>query len=299
MLRKRRYFPTLLRILRTPHILSKVVLFVKIPSSDDGVCSLSAAQQRISANHLKRRRPERDKMDVKKDAHANSSLESDLREAWAAKGFELAYQPQVDLRTQRVTGFEALLRWQHPVRGNVPPNDFIPLAEQIGLIDEIGQWVLERACYDAVAWPTEVSVAVNVSPLQLKKSDLAARVAAVLSKSGLSPSRLELEITESVALPDDAASLGILNTLRQSGVGIVMDDFDIGYSALGYMIKFPFSKIKIDRSFIDKVSKDKRRHQTAITIVRSVIELCKKLNIVCSAEGVETEEQLAMLVAAD
>lgn len=226
-------------------------------------------------------------------------LEKDLREVCAAKGFEIAYQPQVNLRTQRVTTFEALLRWNHPVRGSVPPAEFIVVAEEIGLIGEIGQWILQRACRDAIHWPNDVGVAVNVSALQLADIAFPTIVAAALSASGLDASRLELEVTETIGIPDDSPTWPILRALRNAGVGIVMDDFDIGYSALGYLVKFPFSKIKIDRSFVDKIPQDENRHETAITIVRSIIELCKDLNITCLAEGVETREQLSTLMQAN
>jgi PAS domain S-box-containing protein len=236
---------------------------------------------------------------IAKANQAKRLLEADLRDVCASKGFELEYQPQVNLRTQRVTTFEALLRWRHPVRGNVPPAEFIPLAEEIGLIGEIGQWVLERACQDAVAWPPDIRLAVNVSPLQLNDAAMPALVAAALRLSGLAPSRLELELTESVAMPEGPACLAALQTIRNSGVGIVMDDFDIGYSGLGSLLEFPFTKVKIDRSFIEKLPQDEHRHKAAIAIVRSIIGLCKEMEMTCLAEGVETEEQLRLLMEAN
>jgi PAS domain S-box-containing protein len=226
-------------------------------------------------------------------------LERDLREVCAAKGFDIAYQPQVDLRTERVTTFEALIRWNHPHRGNVPPADFIEIAEEIGLIGEIGQWVLERACREATSWPKDVGLAVNVSALQLADITFPAIVAAALTASGLPASRLELEVTETRAMLDNPVKMIVLRAIRESGVGIAMDDFDIGYSALGYLLNFPFSKIKSDRSFIDKLPQDEHRHKAAITIVRSIIGLCKDLKITCLAEGVETEEQLTALMKAN
>jgi diguanylate cyclase (GGDEF)-like protein/PAS domain S-box-containing protein len=233
------------------------------------------------------------------DAETRLRLERALREVCAAKGFDIAYQPQVDLRTERVTAFEALIRWRDPVLGDVSPAEFIALAEKVGLIREIGQWVLERACRDAMGWPDDVGLAVNVSAIQLMDGDFPAIVAAALSASGLAASRLELEVTETTAMPADPITLAVLRAIRESGVGIVMDDFDIGYSALGYLLNFPFSKIKIDRSFTDKLPQDKHRHETAITIVRSIIGLCKDLKMTCLAEGVETEEQLATLMRAN
>lgn len=236
---------------------------------------------------------------VGEDSEARMLLERDLRETCAAKGFDIAYQPQVDLRTERVTTFEALIRWHHPNRGDVSPAKFIALAEEIGLIGEISQWVLERACREAVDWPKDIGLAVNVSALQLKDIAFPDIVSAALAAAGLSPSRLELEVTETSVMPDDPIALAVLRTIKDSGVGIVMDDFDIGYSAFGRIISFPFSKIKIDRSFIDKISHEKYRHEVAIAVVRSIIELCQELNITCLAEGVENEEQLATLMEAN
>ena len=236
---------------------------------------------------------------VVQDIETRLQLERDLREACAAKGFDIVYQPQVDLRTERVTAFEALIRWHHPDRGDVSPTEFIVLAEETGLIGEIGQWVLERACWDAMTWPEDVGLAVNVSALQVADIALPAIVGAALAATGLAPSRLELEVTETRMMPNDSATLGVLRSISDSGIGIVMDDFDVGYSALGYLLKFPFSKIKIDRSFIDSIPRDENCHKAAIAIVRSIIGLCNELNITCLAEGVETEEQLAMLMQAN
>jgi diguanylate cyclase (GGDEF)-like protein/PAS domain S-box-containing protein len=236
---------------------------------------------------------------VQKDSEQRLRLERDLRAVCESKGFGIAYQPQVNLRTERVTTFEALIRWRDPIRGDVPPAEFIVLAEEIGLIAEIGQWVLERACREAMEWPDDVGLAVNVSALQLSDPAFPTIVAAALSASGLAASRLELEVTETTAIQNDPATLTVLRAIRESGVGIVMDDFDIGYSALGYLVNFPFSKIKIDRSFIDKLPHDEHHHKVAIAIVRSIIGLCQDLKITCLAEGVETDEQLATLMQAN
>ena len=203
-------------------------------------------------------------LQIAKTNQAKRLLEAELRDVCASKGFELEYQPQVNLCTQRVTTFEALLRWRHPVRGNVPPAEFILIAEEIGLIGEIGQWVLERACRDAATWTADLRLAVNVSPLQFNDAAMPALVAAALRLSGLAPSRLELELTESVAMPEGPACLAALQTIRNSGVGIVMDDFDIGYSGLGSLLDFPFTKVKIDRSFIERLPHDEHRHKAAI-----------------------------------
>lgn len=232
-------------------------------------------------------------------AATRRQLETDLRAVCAAKGFDIVYQPQVDLRTERVKTFEALIRWHHPDRGEVSPAEFILVAEEIGLIGEIGQWVLERACRDATIWPQEVGVAVNVSALQLEDTAFPAIVAAALAAAGLAPSRLELEVTETRVMPDDAVTLAILRAIQASGVGIVLDDFDIGYSALGYLLNFPFCKVKIDRCFIDKLPRTESNHGAAIKIVNAIIGLCKDLRIVCLAEGVETDEQLSALMQAN
>jgi diguanylate cyclase (GGDEF)-like protein/PAS domain S-box-containing protein len=232
---------------------------------------------------------------AEENAEYRQELERDLREACAVENFELAFQPKISLITKQVTGFEALVRWHHPVRGHVSPTAFIPISEEIGLIDDIGQWVLQQACREASTWPAHVSVAVNLSPLQLKNASLPAAVAAALQMSGLSPSRLELEITENAVITTGSIDLTVLRTIQDIGVQIVMDDFDVGYSALGRLLHFPFNKIKIDQSFINKIGEDEKAHVTARHIVRAIIGLCEDLNIICTAEGVETEEQLAFL----
>ena len=221
---------------------------------------------------------------------AKRSLELDLRAALRLDQFELFYQPLVDTALGRVAGFEALLRWRHPERGLVSPASFIPLAEEIGLIQEIGDWVIETACAEAVSWPDDIKVAVNLSPLQFRNRLLASWVATCLSKAGLSPSRLELEITESVLLADSQAVLTILNELKLLGVSISMDDFGTGYSSLSYLRKFPFDKIKIDQCFTRSLFET-----DGLAIVRAVIGLGRSLNMAVVAEGVETCEQLRVL----
>jgi diguanylate cyclase (GGDEF)-like protein/PAS domain S-box-containing protein len=253
----------------------------------------------MASSDYRRERVARTHGSVEDDPQTRLRRETNLRNVCAAKGFTIAYQPQIDLRSERVTTFEALIRWDDPDRGDVSPAQFIPLAEEIGLIGEIGQWVLEQACRDAMNWPEDVGLAVNVSALQIADSTFPAIVGAALAASGLAPSRLELEITETKMVPNDPVTVAVLNAITESGVGIVIDDFDIGYSALGYLVNFPFSKIKIDRSFIDELAQDKHRHEAAITIVRSIIGLCKDLKITCLAEGVETEEQLTTLMQAN
>jgi diguanylate cyclase (GGDEF)-like protein len=222
---------------------------------------------------------------------ARRALELDLRRALAAEEFELFYQPTVDLRSGHVRGFEALIRWQHPERGMIPPADFIPLAEEIGLIIPLGHWVLQCACRDAASWPAEMKVAVNLSSAQFAAPGLVESVAEALQGSGLSPSRLELEITETVMMQDTEATLAILRALRELGVSIAMDDFGTGYSSLSYLRKFPFNRVKIDRSFIE----DLESSASGAAIVRAIMELCGSLGMESTAEGVETEEQLRHL----
>jgi len=220
---------------------------------------------------------------------ARRSLEIDLRNAVANGEFQLFYQPQVDAVTERITGCEALLRWNSPTRGMVPPTEFIPLAEEIGLIVPIGEWVLKQACCEAASWTEPVRVAVNLSPAQFKSRSVMQSVINALAVSGLDASRLELEITESVLLHDNEATLATLHQLRSFGIKISMDDFGTGYSSLSYLRSFPFDKIKIDRSFIKDIS-DKG---DCAAIVKAVAGLGKGLGIATTAEGVETLEQLA------
>jgi diguanylate cyclase (GGDEF)-like protein len=218
-------------------------------------------------------------------------LEADLRRAIAEEQFEVFYQPLVEARRQVLVGFEALLRWRHPVRGLVSPADFIPVAEETGLIKAMGDWVLFRACTDAMAWPDHLKIAVNLSPVQFIKGRLAEEVERSLTLSGLAPHRLELEITESVLLQDNEATLGILHRLRDLGVRISMDDFGTGYSSLSYLRRFPFDKIKIDKSFVQNL----QQGQGSIEIIRAVVGLGKALGMDVLAEGVETLQQLSIL----
>jgi diguanylate cyclase (GGDEF)-like protein len=229
------------------------------------------------------------RMDAK--ARARRELALDLREAIRADGFEIHYQPLVDIRSSEVTGCEALLRWNHPVRGPVSPTEFIAVAEETGLITELGEWVLRHACIEAASWPDHVKLAVNVSPLQFKSQTLALRVVQALAESGLPAHRLELEITEAVLIRDDEAALAILHQLRAIGVRIALDDFGTGYSSLSYLRRFPFDKIKIDRSFI----KDLSEADGSSSIVQAVVTIADARNIVTTAEGVETQQQLELL----
>ncbi|MGO7209726.1 putative bifunctional diguanylate cyclase/phosphodiesterase [Rhizobium ruizarguesonis] len=219
------------------------------------------------------------------------ALEADLRAAVENEEFELHYQPLYDLSQRRICGFEALIRWNHPVRGRVPPMDFIPLAEEVGLIVDIGRWVLRRACNDAVQWPEGIKVAVNVSAIQFSSSDLTRDVGEALAAAALSPSRLELEITESVLMENLSEVLPILHALKERGIRISMDDFGTGYSSLSYLSSFPFDKIKIDKSFVNDIVHNKEAH----AIMHAIILLGDALGMRVTVEGVETAAQLALL----
>ena len=219
------------------------------------------------------------------------TFEDDLRHAVALDDFEVHYQPIVKARTQELTGFEALMRWRHPKQGLISPMEFIPVAEEIGLIQAIGAWVLTQACLDAVKWPVDVKVAVNLSPLQFQDTQLVDDVLHALTKSGLQASRLELEITESVLLQDGDTTIDILHRLHRLGIRISMDDFGTGYSSLSYLRRFPFDKIKIDQSFVRSMEIEKG----SVEIIRAVVGLGKALDMEVLAEGVETAKQLAIL----
>jgi len=219
---------------------------------------------------------------------AREELKIDLVAAMANDELVIEYQPSIDVRTGAVASFEALLRWRHPLKGIIPPSEFIPLAEEAGLIVGIGDWVLNQACREARNWPASVAVAVNVSAAQFRGRLFALRVAEVLAKSGLHPRRLELEITETLLLSGSDENLQRLRDLRQLGVRIALDDFGTGYSSLGYLQRFPFDRIKIDRSFVV----DLATRQESRTLVKAVIELGHSLNMRITAEGVETTEQL-------
>ena len=222
---------------------------------------------------------------------ARRALESDLRKALPAGEFELYYQPLVTLETGVISGFEALLRWHHPVRGMVAPGEFIPVAEEIGLIVPIGEWVLRQACAEAAAWPDDLKVAVNLSPVQFKKGNLPQLVLATLASTGLPAARLELEITESIFLANSETNLATLRRLRALGIGISMDDFGTGYSGLSYLRAFPFDKIKIDRSFISELGES----TDCMAIIKAITNLGSSLGIPTLAEGAETEKQFAQL----
>ena len=226
-------------------------------------------------------------------AQARRGLEADLRRAIAVQEFELYYQPLVDARSGEITAAEALVRWRHPERGLVSPADFIPLAEETGLIGPLGQWVLRTACSQAVRWPSHIRVAVNLSPAQFRDLRLAETVKAALNASGLAADRLELEITEGVLLADEERTLATLNRLRAAGVSISMDDFGTGYSSLSYLRRFPFDKIKVDQSFVRQCPSDPE----SAAIVRAIITMGSCLGMTITVEGVETAEQFAFTAA--
>ncbi len=218
-------------------------------------------------------------------------MEQDLKAAMERGEFELYFQPLLDLTTSEVVSFEALLRWKHPKRGFVSPGEFIPVAEECGLIGPIGEWVLRTACAKAAAWPQPWSLAVNISPLQFRYKSLTSLVKSALRTSGLKPQRLELEITETVILGNEKHNITVLNDIRNLGVRIAMDDFGTGYSSLSYLRAFPFDKIKIDQSFVRDLPQD----ENALSIIRAITGLAQSLGVRITAEGVETEAQLKAL----
>lgn len=230
-------------------------------------------------------------MEMDARLQARRALELDLREALTEDWFELYYQPLFDLKRNAIGGFEALLRWNHPVRGMISPTEFIPIAEEIGLITQLGEWVLKQACREAQTWPSGIRIAVNVSPAQFRTGQLASAVTGALAQSGLDPSRLDLEITESVILANTGSTMETLQKIRALGVRISMDDFGTGYSSLSYLRSFPFDKVKIDQSFI----RDLDSKADSSVIVGAIIGLCKSLGMLVTAEGVETQAQLDFL----
>jgi diguanylate cyclase (GGDEF)-like protein len=226
--------------------------------------------------------------------HARRNLERELRDALANGEFELHYQPFVNVRTGEISGFEALLRWKHPRRGLVPPAEFIPLAEETGLIVPLGEWVLRTACAEAAKWPANLRIAVNLSPAQFRSKELVPVIVGALANSGITSQRLELEVTETVIMHDSEAVFAALGQLRKLGVRIALDDFGTGYSSLSFLQKFPFDKIKIDRSFVEELSSPRDESRQ---IARAVVRFAVSLGKTTTAEGVETREQLDILRA--
>jgi diguanylate cyclase (GGDEF)-like protein len=233
------------------------------------------------------------KPEMDAQVRARRVLETDLRQAIVDGGFEVYYQPCLGLQNNEITGCEALLRWRHPQRGMISPADFIPIAEETGLINQLGEWVLTTACMEAASWPNNVHLAVNVSPVQFRSGTLALKVIAALAASGLAASRLELEITEAVLIRDDDAALAVLHQLRAIGVRIALDDFGTGYSSLSYLQRFPFDKIKIDRCFVTDIAEP----EGSSCIVQAVVNIATERRMTTTAEGVETEQQRQLLRA--
>ena len=219
-------------------------------------------------------------------------LEDELRQALRAQQFEIHYQVETDINS-KIVGFEALLRWNHPERGLLYPIDFIKLAEETALIVPIGEWVLRQACAAAMTWPANIKIAVNLSAYQFRGSTLAHTVVSALATSGLSASRLELEITEAALLNDREATLQTLHHMKRLGVQITMDDFGVGYSSLNYLRLFPFDKVKIDRSLIHELGKS----PDCDVIFKAVVDVGAKLGFSTTAEGVETQEQSRLAIA--
>jgi EAL domain-containing protein (putative c-di-GMP-specific phosphodiesterase class I) len=227
------------------------------------------------------------------EAEARRTLEADLRDALAKGEFQLFYQPFMNLAQGKVTGCEALLRWHHPARGPVAPAEFIPLAEETGLIIPLGEWILRQACAEAARFPETIRVAVNVSVVQFRNPHFVPFVVSALAAAGLSPHRLELEITETVLLEESEATLKTLHHLRSLGVRVALDDFGTGYSSLSYLSSFPFDKLKIDRSFVSGLG----TNPDCAAIVRAIVGLGTSLGMTITAEGVETPAQLDFIRA--
>jgi diguanylate cyclase (GGDEF)-like protein len=231
--------------------------------------------------------------DMDAQIKARRKLEVELRQAITDEALEVYYQPCVSLSDDSITGCEALVRWRHFERGMISPAEFIPIAEETGLINQLGEWVLATACAEAATWPGDIRLAVNVSPVQFKSGTLALKIVAALAASGLPASRLELEITEAVLIRDDEAALAILHQLRKIGVRIALDDFGTGYSSLSYLQRFPFDKIKIDRCFVNDITEP----GGSSGIVQAVVNIAAERHMTTTAEGVETQQQMELLRA--
>lgn len=226
-------------------------------------------------------------------AHNKQNLLSDMRKAIQNNEFFVNYQPQISLKTGLTTGLEALVRWQHPVRGLISPLEFISIAEESGLIIPLGSWVLHQACKDAITWPQNLRVAVNISAVQIEQSDLISTIKNTLDRTGLAHERLELELTESTLVGDSDHALVFLHTVRAMSVRVALDDFGTGFSSLSYLRAFPLDKLKIDQSFVSLLDKD--TDDKAIAIVETIVRLAQALNLETTAEGVETAAQQAAL----
>jgi EAL domain-containing protein (putative c-di-GMP-specific phosphodiesterase class I) len=221
-------------------------------------------------------------------------VESELHTAFERGDFDLHYQPQLDLPTGRIIGYEALIRWNHPERGMIPPMEFIQIAEETGMINPIGEWVLRKACSDARHLPNDCFVAVNISPVQFMTKDFVGVVRDTMRATGIKPSRLELEVTETAMMQDRDRAAAILKELAEMGISVAVDDFGTGYSNLSYLIDFSFGKLKIDRSFVSRIDTD----SSSGAVVSTIVGLSRALGVSIIAEGVETESQATLLRAA-
>lgn len=258
-------------------------------TADDLIKNADMALYYSKANGRGQHKRFEERMDI--DAQKRREIELDLREALAAGAFELHYQPIVDASTRKIASCEALLRWRHPVKGMISPAVFIPVAEETGMIVELGNWVINRACIDAATWPKDVRVAVNLSPIQFRRGTVVEEVSAALVRSGLSPHRLEVEITESLMMSDTTATREAIEALCKIGVRLAIDDFGTGYSSLARINRIPFHKLKIDKSFIDELGQNPQ----ALSIVKAITSLARDLDKSVVAEGVENASQFAAL----
>jgi diguanylate cyclase (GGDEF)-like protein len=276
------------------HLAVDISIGVAIASSPETTCDdilLNADLAMYDAKSSGKRTHRFFEAQMEKKARDRRQLETDLREALAAGSIDVHYQPIVDMKTNAIIGCEALARWTRADGSSVSPAEFIPVAEQSGLIEGLGEYVLNAACREAAAWPNSVKLAVNVSPAQFKSGVFALKVIAALAHSGLSPNRLELEVTEAILIDDDEGALKVLHEMKTIGVRVALDDFGTGYSSLSYLRRFPFDKIKIDRSFISGLTEE----TSSSAIVRAVVAMATEYNMVTTAEGVETETQRGIL----
>lgn len=281
------------------HFLSPSISIGIAMAPDDGLdAELLVKRATVAQNWAKNEKQGSVRVfDTDMDAAVNHrfKLEMDMKRALDLNQFSMVYQPQIDLRTGEFMGCEALVRWQHPELGEVSPDRFIPIAERNGFIHELGAWILRRACEDAAAWPKPISVGVNLSPAQFEDVAIDSLVSDVLRETGLDPARLELEITEGLILNDTEAALRALHKLRSLGVSIAMDDFGTGYSSLSYLTLFPYTKLKIDRSLLERIEDD----PNVSSVIRSMVGLCRSLNMKIVCEGVESLAQTAALNEVD
>jgi diguanylate cyclase (GGDEF)-like protein len=283
-------------VLEGHHVATRVTIGIAVSPADGANSTQLLKNADIALYRAKREEPGSWRFfaaEMSDRLEARQRLETELRAALASSEFEIFYQPVYNVESGEISAFEALLRWRHPGRGIVMPDEFIPIAEETGLIVPIGEWVLRHAFEEAAGWPERISLAINLSPAQFKSKVLVERVSEALAAAGLPASRLELEITESVLMQNTESTLAVLNNLRKLGARISMDDFGTGYSSLSYLRSFPFDKIKIERSFI----RDLTKREGASAILRAIAGLGGSLNLATTAEGVETQEQFAIVKA--